>query len=112
METYSRDFKGVWLPKEIWLAEDLSAIDKIILTEIDSLDNENHCIAGNEYFAKFCQCSEVTVSRSIAKLINLGYISKVSFDGRIRKLKSNLAYRVIKTTNESYQNDKSDLSKR
>ena len=38
----NREFRGVWLPKEIWLAEDLGAIDKIILAEIDSLDNENH----------------------------------------------------------------------
>ena len=106
----NRNFKGIWIPKEIWLAEELSAIDKIILAEIDSLDNENHCTAGNEYFAKFCQCSEVTVSRSIAKLIELGYITKISFDGRIRKLKSNCTYRVIKTTTQSYQNDNSDLS--
>ena len=35
----------------------LNAIDKVILAEIDSLDNENHCTAGNEYFAKFIsQC--------------------------------------------------------
>jgi hypothetical protein len=33
-----RDFKGVWIPKEIWLDERLNALEKIILTEIDSLD--------------------------------------------------------------------------
>lgn len=112
MENQNREFRGIWLPREIWLAENLNAIDKIILAEIDSLDNENHCTAGNEYFASFCQCSEVTVSRSIKKLIDLGYISKISFDGRVRKLKSNVKIRVIKEINESYQNDKSELSKR
>lgn len=34
-----RDFKGVWIPKEVWLDTRLNALDKVILTEIDSLDN-------------------------------------------------------------------------
>lgn len=107
----NREFRGIWLPKEIWLAEDLGAIDKIILAEIDSLDNENHCTAGNEYFAKFCQCSERTVSRSITKLIELGYISMISFNGRVRKLKSNCLFRVVKTSDETRQNVWADQTK-
>ena len=84
-----RDFKGVWIPKEIWLDERLNALDKIILTEIDSLDcGEDGCYASNEYIAKFCQCSEWKVSTAISKLIDLGYIKALSFDGRTRKLKS------------------------
>lgn len=86
----TRDFKGVWIPKEIWLSEKLSAVDKIILAEIDSLDNERHCYASNDYFAKFCGVSEATVKRSIQTLINLGYIEKISFDGRTRVLGSKL----------------------
>ena len=27
---YPRDFKGIWIPKEIWLDDDLNATDKII----------------------------------------------------------------------------------
>ena len=38
---YPRDFKGIFIPKEIWLDDDLSAIDKIILAEIYSLDVED-----------------------------------------------------------------------
>lgn len=90
-----RDFKGVWIPKEIWLCKELSALDRVIYAEIDSLDNENHCIASNEYFAEFCGVSEPTVTRSIQKLIDCGYIEKVSFDGRHRVLK------VIKQTNQN-----------
>lgn len=98
-----RDFKGVWIPKEIWLCKDLSALDRVIYAEIDSLDNENHCTASNEYFAEFCGVGEATVTRSIQKLIDKGYIEKVSFDGRHRVLK------VIKQTN---QNDYPPSSKR
>lgn len=102
-----RDFKGVWIPKEIWLNENLSAIDKIIFTEINSLDSEEHgCFASNEYLAKFCQVSSVTVSRSISKLCNLGLLEIKSFDGRHRELKGCL----IKMIRQTYQNDNTGFS--
>lgn len=91
----NRDFKGVWIPKEIWLNEELTLLEKIIFVEIDSLDNENHCIAGNEYFATFCNCSESKVSKAIKKLKELNMIEELSFDGRHRKI------RVVKNTTES-----------
>ena len=37
----NRDFKGVWIPKEIWLNPDLTLVEKCLLVEIDSLDNEH-----------------------------------------------------------------------
>lgn len=88
----SRDFKGVWIPKSIWLDTRLNALEKIILTEIDSLDcGEDGCFAGNKYIADFCQCSETKVSLAISKLISLGYLEVASFDGRQRILKSCLS---------------------
>ena len=94
MDNYkdNRDFKGVWIPKEIWLNEKLTYLDKFIFTEIDSLDNELHCTASNQYIASFIGCSESAVTKSISKLIDLGYISMINFDGRRRTLKSNLKY--------------------
>jgi hypothetical protein len=87
-----RDFKGVWIPKEIWLDERLNALEKVILTEIDSLDNgERGCWASNKHIADFCQCSETKVSTSISKLVELGYLCVQSFDGRQRILKSRLS---------------------
>ena len=91
----NRDFKGVWIPKEIWLNEELTLLEKVIFVEIDSLDNENHCTAGNEYFAKFCDCSESKVSKAIKKLEELGMVERLEFDGRHRKL------RVVKNARES-----------
>lgn len=86
-----REFKGVWIPKIIWLDERLNALEKIIFAEIDSLDNEDEgCFASNEYLAKFCQCSERKITESISKLTELGYIYLESFNGRQRVLKSNL----------------------
>lgn len=90
----NRDFKGVWIPKEVWLNEELTMLEKVIFVEIDSLDNENHCTAGNEYFAEFCNCSESKVSKAIKKLKELSMIEELSFDGRHRKI------RVVKSTKQ------------
>jgi len=49
----NRDFKGVWIPKEVWLDKKLTIMEKIFLVEIDSLDNEGGCYASNKYFADF-----------------------------------------------------------
>ena len=84
-----RDFKGVWIPKEIWLDERLNALDKIIFVEIDSLCHEERgCFASNKYLADFCQCSETKISKAISKLIDLEYLYVVSFNGRQRELQS------------------------
>lgn len=103
-----RDFKGVWIPKEVWLDDNLTMLDKGILVEIDSLDmGEDGCWASNEYLAKFCQCSIPKVATSISKLVDLGYIRRESFDGRKRKLKSCLSF----STSQPYKNYKADLQK-
>lgn len=87
----NRDFKGVWISKEVWLDKELNALDKIILMEVDSLDKgEEGCYASNQYIAEFCQCSVSKVSSSISKLIKLDYLYVKNFNGRIRVLKSRL----------------------
>lgn len=92
MAENERDFKGVWIPREVWLDNRLNMLEKGILTEIDSLDmGENGCYASNKHIADFCQCSETKVSTAISKLIELDYIYVKSFDGRQRILKSRLS---------------------
>ena len=72
MEEQERDFKGVWIPKEIWLDKRLTPLDKMILVEIDSLDITNKgCFASNKYLAEFCQCTETKISTTISKLKKL-----------------------------------------
>lgn len=106
--TAERDFKGVWIPKEVWLDERLSMLDKGILAEVDSLDmGENGCFASNEHLAEFCQCSVTKVSTSITKLVDLGYLSVRSFDGRKRFLKSSLS----KNERQTFKNCKADFQK-
>ena len=104
----NRDFKGVWIPKEVWLDTRLNALDKVILIEIDSLDQgENGCYASNEHLATFCQCSKTKVSTAISKLIECGYVYIQNFDGRKRELKSRLSNserQSIKICNADIQN--------
>ena len=103
-----RDFKGVWIPKEIWLDDRLNALDKIIFVEIDSLCNEERgCFASNKYLAEFCQCSETKISKAISKLIDLEYLYVVSFNGRQRELQSCLA----KNARQSNKKCKADEQK-
>lgn len=89
-----RDFKGIWIPSDIWLDDRLNALEKAILMEIDSLDVDG-CYASNEYLAAFCKCSERKITEAISKLIDLNYITLKSFDGRTRILISNLAKTAI-----------------
>lgn len=70
-----RDFKGVWIPKEIWLSTDLKVMEKLILVEIDSLDNEEGCFASNEHFSKFFSLSKNRCSEIIKSLEKKGYIA-------------------------------------
>lgn len=93
-----RDFKGVWIPKEVWLDERLTALDKVIFAEIDSLDCEDGCFASNAYLAQFCGCSERKVTEAIANLIKCDYVFVESFDGRTRVLRSRLAKNARQTS--------------
>lgn len=70
-----RDFKGIWIPKELWLSKDLNLTEKIMLIEIDSLDNENGCFATNDYFANFFVLSKGRISKIINNLVKRGYIN-------------------------------------
>lgn len=89
-----RSFKGIFIPKEIWEDTRLTILEKGVFAEIDSLDGEEHCYASNEYLAEFCGCTERSISNAIKKLIDLGYIRKIGFNGRTRILASNLHYTV------------------
>ena len=71
----NRDFKGVWIPKDIWLDENLTWMEKLLLVEIDSLDAEKGCFASNDYFAKFFQLSKSRISDLIGQLVSKGYIT-------------------------------------
>lgn len=89
-----RDFKGVWIPKEIWINKDISASEKLIFVEIHSLDNEFGCVAKNVHFAEMFGLAERTVQHIIKRLKEKGLISveiKKSNDSRVIRVAGRFA---------------------
>lgn len=91
-EVLNRDFKGVWIPKEIYLNKELSWDEKILLIEINSLDKGNGCFASNKYLATFIDVSEGTLANKMTKLRKLGLIVDKGFNGRIRLIGVNAEF--------------------
>lgn len=69
-----RDFKGVFIPKEIWLSSELTPTEKLVWAEINSLDREFGCVADNAHFEKVLKLSERQVQDYIKRLKNKGFI--------------------------------------
>lgn len=75
-----RKFKGIWIPKEIWTTDELTLQEKVMLVEIDSLDDEEHgCYASNKYFSNFFKLTTQRVSQIINSLSDKGFI-KISYE--------------------------------
>lgn len=70
----NRDFKGVWIPREIWLETNLTWMQRLLLVEIDSLDSADHCFASNAHFAEHLQLSKSRISDLVSSLEQAGYI--------------------------------------
>ena len=72
----NRDFRGIWIPRHIWLDKNLKPIEKILLAEIESLGGlSNGCFASNQYLAEFFDLSKDRISKLISGLKNKGYIT-------------------------------------
>ena len=119
----SRDFKGIWIPKDIWLAKNLTLQEKVFLAEIDSLDNEEGCFAGNKHFSDLFGLSKTRVSLVIKSLIEkeaitskiiykegtkqiLKRVLKVSYRGYLRNVKHPIQGKLkdIHTINNTINN--------
>jgi hypothetical protein len=96
----NRDFKGVWIPKEIWVDKDLTWMEKLLLVEINSLDNTEGCYASNQYFGEFFNLSASRISEIVNSLVEKKYItSTLIYEGlqvKKRVLKTNLIFGIPK----------------
>ena len=88
---FSDNFKGVWIPREIFFSSELSLEEKFILAVVDTLSVEGDCYANNGYFAKLCGCRGETISRHLTRLESLGYIKRDKMHGTSKRIiKSNM----------------------
>ena len=100
----NRDFKGVWIDKEIWLNKELTWMEKLFITEINSLDNKDGCFASNDYFADFFQLSKGRCSQIINSLIRKKYISSEhKYKGKV------IEKRVLRILNTPIKNIKGGI---
>ena len=72
----NRDFRGIWIPRHIWLDKNLKPIERILLAEIESLGGlSDGCFASNQYLAEFFDLSKDRISKLISGLKNKGYVT-------------------------------------
>lgn len=70
-----RAFRGIWIPAELWMTDKLSLQEKVMLVEIDSLqDPERGCFKSNTKLAEFFSLSPSRVSAIISSLADKGYV--------------------------------------
>lgn len=73
--TPKRAFKGVWIPKAIWEAKDITWMEKCLLAEIDSLDDGSGCYATNQYLAEVFSSTPNSIKELISRLRKKGWIT-------------------------------------
>ena len=99
-----REFKGVWIPAEIWLDKRLTICEKAFLAEVDSFTGNGKTFhKSNETIQEEYGIAPRTVQRMVKKLVGLGML-KSKFNGRTRHLSTGS---LAKMTGQSRQNDES-----
>lgn len=109
MSDYTRKFKGVWIPADVWLHRGMSITEKVMLVEIDSLQSADRgCYASNAHFAKFFGLSASRVSEIITSLAMKGMVTvELIRDGKRvveRRVRMNQVFEKPNTYSENAAN--------
>ena len=113
MEKLTRDFKGIWIPKEVWESNELSIMEKVLFVEIHSLDNERGCYASNRYFSEFFGVSERQIQNVIGSLKGKGFIKVIIKNRYDRSIKVVGKYaRVHGEALKKLRQDQADLAQK
>jgi hypothetical protein len=90
-ETHERQATDIVTAREVWVRHDLTPFDKFLYAEIRSLSKgPQGCFASNRYLAKFCDCTDRHIRRTIdrlekAKLLSVSYEFNPKFYGGCRR---------------------------
>jgi hypothetical protein len=111
VERPQRDFKGIWIPKEVWLSEQLTLMEKVLFVEIHSLDNERGCFASNRYFADFFGISDRQIRNVILGLKTKGFVTVTVRNKNERVIRAAGKYRRVSpaAVTELVKNSKQEL---
>ena len=97
--------KGLWIPAEILLNEDLSDKEKIILSMILYLSEESKsCFASNKYIANIVNVTHERVSKIISSLKNKEYINvKLKYKTDSKEIEQRQITPIVKNINRYSQ---------
>lgn len=113
MEGVFKEFKGIWIPKELWFLDDLNLTEKVLLSVINSLtDADAGCFANNEYFAKLLGLSKGRISKIINTLVKKGYL-EIDFScySEIRKVEKRKIKLCLLLEEKNPENAKFEVGK-
>lgn len=80
LDDTKRDFKGVWIPKELLFDENINKSQMAMITEINSLSvGDLGCFASNAHFANFLGCKSPRASQLTSDLEKKRYIETKRF---------------------------------
>lgn len=97
-----RDFKGVWIPAELYLDTNVTPVEKFLITEVDSLSHNGECFASNQHFADFLGLSRDWTRKTIASLIKRGYLeSEIIYVKGTKQIEKRILRVVKKPMGES-----------
>lgn len=85
--TTSLGFTGIFIPRDLWLKEDLSATEKLLAAVVDALDQGDGCWASNSYLGGVLGLSERSVRDYLGKLEASGILIRKQ-DGEKRRIYS------------------------
>jgi biotin operon repressor len=80
-------FTGIFIPRDLWLKEDLSPTEKLLAAVVDALDQGDGCWASNSYLGGVLGLSERSVRDYLAKLEAFGILIRKQ-DGEKRRIYS------------------------
>ena len=103
-----RDFRGIWIPRAVYLSKEVNWYAKILFLEIHGLTEKGmECYMSNGYMASILNVSQRQVSRYVSELKALGWIEETSFNGRKRYLRS-----LLRFDDSAVQADTTEATKR
>ena len=92
----NRDFKGVWIPKGLYLNKDFSWIEKLIILEVNSFSaNDLDCFVSNDHLAEFAQASNSSIEKAISRLVKIGVLE------RTRRKNNGVNQRILRLVNSN-----------
>ncbi len=105
--------KGLWIPAEILLNEELTDKEKIILSMILYLSDEaGSCFASNQYIASIVKISTNRVSKIISSLKNRKYIQvNLKYKKESKEIEQRQIIPIVQMNNGGSQNKQESIGK-